>query len=303
MNLDRFYQLQTIYPLEYLFHLDLPNDFIFGTEIEYKENDNCLPLPSFLNSIFPMGHEWHGYFDASNAEIVTPPMHGSDNDWKELFLVCERLIQCDAKVNEECGAHNHVGAHFFHGDAILWRKALKLWAFYEDVVYYYASGLKPHLRPGVTYCSNIVAPRIYLNWDKLSTLEQPWTIVNGECGKCDGLNCKNIYSPNYGPKNTMEIRVFNGTLSPIILERNILFLARFFDYVRNGLDEEWLDFQKQNLDIINMTLTKYQEINFEKALELGKMIFPTEEELLGFLKIYCKTSLIEDCEKKLYKIA
>ena len=89
---------------------------------------------------------------------------------------------------------------------------------------------------------------------------------------------------------SVEYRVPNGTLDPIIWQNNINFFVKLLLYCKNpNFNEDILNRRRMEVNGILGDITKYSDIYIEQAIELCDMIFDNNLDKIYFLRQYLKS--------------
>lgn len=128
---------------------NLANEFTYGIEIEFEGIDLCLVNTKLKEKNL---NNWMVESDLSvtedniGGEIVSDILKGSQKDYDELNIVCEILKNNGGYVSEFTGGHIHVGAHVLGNDVKNFKRLLKTWLAFENVIYRFAINDSKKLR-------------------------------------------------------------------------------------------------------------------------------------------------------------
>lgn len=174
------------------------------------------------------GRIWKCMTDASlsagrehSAEIVTPPMNGTEEDIQLVGQVAQALRRGGAKVDNSCGQHIHIGTRDAnHREQINLRaitNICKIWAGKEDIILQAFNVSTSRISDWCRRMEERFIAQIRRNrFTNLNELNRAWFgYLNGEVHHYDGnryhaLNLNNIWRDG----KTIELRIFNGTLNP-----------------------------------------------------------------------------------------
>ena len=238
-------------------------------------------------------------------EVVTPMLNKSNIDWNEIELICE-IIKNNSKVGIHAASHIHVGTQVLNNDCETIIKLVLLWSAYENVLTRFAYGEFLNERPHIlTYAwpnaeswykmlkvisnSNLTPIRM-LNW--LSKNKKEYAV-----------NLCNVKSLNsVSEKNTIEFRLFNYTLNPIIWQNYYNVVRKVFEYCNNpsfnyNIVYERIERNKKYFD----DLEYYRKIDLEGSLEFCDLVFDKNIDKIYFLRQYLKN--MEETNSKCLKPA
>lgn len=162
------------------------------------------------------------YSDEEQCELVTPILCYQDLDILQQLV--QRLQEAGGKVNMSCGLHIHVDAKGFTPQAIV--NLVTLIGSREQLLYKALGISKERMR----YCKRIndelVATILAKKLESLEQLrkdwyqESPYELVDGKyhSTRYHGLNLHAMFT-----KGTVEFRLFNSTLNPMIVKAYIQF--------------------------------------------------------------------------------
>lgn len=237
----------------------------FGVELEIanggEDNDNALKILESVdseseNKIY-IKHD--GSLHGKGFEIVSHPMtlnyHMNKMDWENLMSVADKL-DYTSQDNEECGLHVHVSRDSFSSDYVIGNCIVFVDKFFdeeilsitrrtEEQIYEWAGKYNIHKFEGVDVNS---AKEVYK-----------------EC--CRRNQKDRYYCINLRNRNTVEFRIFKGTLNYKTFISTIEFVDSVIEFA------EWA--YSESLNMNNMEWEDY--VNFIKKEEKYK-------ELLTFLK-------------------
>lgn len=272
------------YEFDYKNKLGLPNNVLFGLEIEYER----------LKKIhFTLPDLWVNKKEETipdGGEINSNPMIDSINTWNSLKYVLDKLKEEDAKIYDAASGHLHFDSKILDRDTKTWFNFIKAWIIYEPVIYKFASGEKDQLR---SFCSKYA---FYLRYSLLSKYDELLCCtysdelighLNNICTRCYGLCLSNV--DNNKSKNTIEIRCPNGSLNPVIWQNNVDFFANFLLSVKEKqIDDELFKYRKKKYALNRFYDEDYLKEDIFLATELCDFTFSDFDSKVRFLKQYTK---------------
>lgn len=196
-------------------------------------------------------HEDTNEFDSRlGAEVISPILYNQKEDLEHLKSVLLMLQENSSEVNENCGVHVHMGAKPFRGS---YQKLLNFFLFYivfEPVFYKLsAMGNFGHVREYALSYANPVGLQMKKGKINQAILENYIKENLNGFPKTNGLHFKEfkINKVSYG--SSFEIRVFNGTLDPFVIENYInASLASVAYCVNDSFNQK--EYQKRCLEAI-----------------------------------------------------
>lgn len=272
-------------------------DFTFGTEIEFEKYDYT-ELTHFL---FRNGYRsWRPVYDHSvldGGEVVSGILYNQERDWKELKEICHILKERNVTIGGKSGGHIHVGAQILEGNIDYWLDLLKIWTVFESVICQFSHGEKGYARP-MMYVEakpfNNEFKNTINNFGNSRNLSDLILLLK-DFKRSRTINFRNVSwnkSETLDYKNTIEFRLFNGSINETTWQNNVNMLLNLFSTIKSGnYDKEFIDYQFYKGDNIN---------SLDFAITFSDMIYTNELDKLYFLKQYLQREYLEE-EKKYVK--
>lgn len=276
--------------LKYRENIDIQDDATFGIEIEYEGL-----LKNIINRHIRKNYpKWNVKSDESlivGSEITSPIMNDEIKYWKQLKEICEYLKKKHAITNDNAAGHIHIGTHILGKDIEKWRKFIKLYAIYEDILFRFLYGDKSSARKGIQEYSRPISDKIVNRLEKINQLEDIKQIkrVFPPYSKSQAINFMNIntmYIDTIYKKNTIEFRSPNGTIDEKVWQNNINALIKLVINCKE-IDEDFLNYKIKN-HASEEKIYAYNEVYLKKALEFIDLIFDDDLDKIYFLKQYIK---------------
>lgn len=311
--------------LEYRDKLNFPEDITFGTEVEVLTQKLTEPLSYSKNMVhFLDAYDIHDKFIISKeeydemvrgGELISPILTNTKENWEFLKNTIETFKKySEAEISYHTSGHIHIGSKVLKKGKL--SKAVKLYAAFEDIIYRFAAGEYVNIRPGVSSYALPIAYQIKFNNPRtdeevINLLSHKDPQIVKRMGynqvhvfRYNGLNFSNIITKN---NDTIEFRVPNGSLNPIIWQNNINFIVKLLKSV-NIHDEEIIDYYMNKMEIPNILtnssiIKKYnQTFDIEKAFVLADIIFDNTLDKLYFIREYIKDGeIIQNTDEILKK--
>ena len=251
--------------------LGLPDNFKFGIELEANnvKTKGKNALYTGESAKFIKDKKWHMATKAEEAlvgeggaELVSPILRDSEEDWKNIYDICEHMKKFpgdkgDSVVTDEkCGLHVHFDAECLANDPNKMRNFLRLYAESEELIYKMCNDKNDPIRGGAInknfkglthlvssiWRNGMASPSgkkilnqiengtlkvSYKKFGKLKMLAGKYKIDER---RYKGLNLTNIGNKK---KNTIEFRMANGTLNPEVIKQNVFLYASLMNTAIN----------------------------------------------------------------------
>lgn len=297
------------YLIEYQDTLDIDDSITFGLEIEF-ENANYHEIEQNLNNLNLKKLAWTkskwittDEISISNGgETKSPILKDKIETWKQLKIVLEEINKY-AKINTASSSHIHIGKNILNDDLESYKNFIKLWATYENIIYRFGYGEYLNARPNINKFAAPLKKELDKEINKkYKTFKSLARSINNLCKNhafnLDHLKFNCIYASE--PINTLEFRVFNGTLNPIIWQNNVNFIIKLLQYCNNyNFNHDIINKRNiDNKDKFIYPIYKYHQINIKQAIELADLIFNNNLDKINFLKQYFKSYQISREYKK-----
>ena len=288
------------YYIEYRDVLKVDRTIPFGTEMEFEHSDRESIEKDIYNTYFETG-----IFEVKDeisvdegGEINTPVLYNNKATWKDLKLVSDILSKY-SKEGDKASFQVHVCSKVFEDNLQYLLNFLKLWEAYENVIYRFLYGEYCCERPKIrTYAEPIAE-----NCKKLLNREYDdiYHLLTKLCPTRHlAINFCNVKDfKTYLTKNTIECRVPNGSLNPIIWQNNINLVVSLIEYSKSKdfnneiinnrifINEEIYNSFKDSYNVL-LDFDKYNLIYRDQAFELADLIFNNNLDKINFLRQYFK---------------
>ena len=296
------------YYLELRNYIDINNNDTFGFEMEaevfkYSKVYELMNKYGFDLSkwvIKPDNSLYKGY------EVVTPILNKFNTSWEDISYICD-IIKYNSKVGTHASSHIHVGAHTLNNSKEVVIRLILLLCAYENIIYRFAYGEFLNERPRIEMYARPCSKswykmfNVFNNYNYLSSFEMiKWLSCND---KNMGINLTNVKSlDEIKDKNTIEFRMFNYTLNPIIWQNNYNLVSHFIKYCNSDSFDydtvlKRIEISKNNYN----NLDYYRMIDSDSAIEFADLIFDKNIDKIYFLRQYLKN--MEETTSKYLKPA
>lgn len=278
--------------------LNLPNNIIFGTELEFSNalyNNVLENLTAYQKN--GMFIDYRIDIDETvveminkfpfGGEIKTPKLNDSIKSWKEIKQICTILKKLGGLCNVNCGEHIHFDINIFKNNSQYIMNFFKLWTVFEDIIFMFSCGENDKLRNNINRYSREIGRDIFILLNSSTTKDKSIYELRDIIHKSYYRNKQNTI--RFTEFNTMEIRTPAGTLNHIIIQNNILFFSKLILYsCSKNFNEELINNMFKNYDKNKRVFEKYKNLDIERATLLANLIYDEEQDKLHFLKQYLK---------------
>ena len=222
-------------------HVD-PN-ITFGVELEcsHKLNTSYIALGTLYN-------KWHFKEEGTvynGVEITSPILNYTNEDMKRLKCICDFLNENGFKTTKDCGGHIHFGFDYIESITHL-QLLYYIYVNTEEILSYMFNKEGTILREGAIANAPFINENILNLYGKYiqtyaDNLKSFATLLgNAQKDRYASLNIKNAFSLD---KNTIELRIPNGTLEFNELNLNIILFTRIMQkskYFSHNTDDKKL---------------------------------------------------------------
>ena len=289
------------YLIEYRDVLNIDRTIPFGPEIEFEHADLDSIETEIYSSYFETGIYELDRNEISveeGGEINTPVLYNNKATWKDFKTVSDILSKYST-IDKNSSFHIHVCSKVFEDNLQYLLNFLKLWGAYENILYRFFYGEYTCERPKIeTYSKPItedckrILNREYDDIYHLLTKLCPTRHL-----AINFLNVKDFKT--YLIKNTIECRVPNGSLDPIIWQNNINLLISLIEYSKSKdfnndiinnrilINEKEYNSFKDSGNVL-LDIGNYNRLYIDQAFELADLIFNNNLDKINFLRQYVK---------------
>ncbi len=290
-KINQLINLLSEFDLEFRHILDISKQIKFGMEFEVEEA-YYKKIMADIKKVQSIS-DWNIKDDKSlfdGLEISTPILKNDNKSWKNILSICS-ILQKHSEIGENCGAHIHIGAQILQKDQTLLNLAL-LWITYENIIFRFCFGEYINERANLNTFSKPIAYKWYQilkdNKNNLDNLNIALLLSNEDTYRA--VNTYHIESLNQEfYYNTIEFRLGNGTLSPVIWQNYLNLYVKIINYCKDS---------KFNYEVIQnrlcsklnslSNLVNYRKINIAEALEFSDLVFNNNLDKIYFLRQYLK---------------
>ena len=295
------------YKLEYRSKLNVSTKASIGCEIEY-ENKRKNVLSPIEDEEFEIRPGWILREDGSlkkGGEIVSPIFYNNQASWnnfKDFFNVFTE----DQCIRSTCSSHVHIGTPFLGSKPKNWNNFLKLWSIYENIIFRFCYGEYLTSRTSINKYAPPIAKKIddyfkevqdeygsYYNENRIMPLKEDIFKRSLKKSRYSAVNLNNVSDLNsFEELNTIEFRVANGTLNPIIWQNLINLYISLLAYSKSSLfDKDIIMKRRSNMENYG-DFDSYNDIYYDQAIELCDLIFNKNIDKIYFLRQYLKNNSV-----------
>lgn len=281
--------------------LNVSDDIHFGAEIEYmvrNGNEHDKTIRKIINSNSNMKKIYkiaeYRRCDASNKdkkiyEIRTPILSNNTDDFHSLYNICNGISKMGTEESNQKGVHVHVDLALLDENKEFLDTFLKLFSIYEHIIFRFSYGNLSESNINVNSYSREVSSKIY---NYLMSNDPSMSFHNTISDLRHLFKCKNyainFHQRDFSCKNeTIEIRTFNSTLDPVIIQNNINFVLNMINQVvTDQIDLDFLNYRFSEYDREFYVTEPYSNLNLDDAIEFSDLIFNTDLDKDYFLRQY-----------------
>ena len=271
-----------------------------STKTNYRDSLELSPLTKFgleiemdhlsLNKINDIKDKYDNkkgyivYEDTSlkngGIELATRVMGNLPKNWLELKELSDYLKKKRPDF-ENSSLQVNLNCHMDYNELVFF---LKLYAYYEDIIYRYSKGNDRVLRYSVDIYAHSIreALKRTINFgkDEIDIVEAFLNSKSFGVALKDNDGKENLISGI----NLIEFRTPNGTLNPILWQNYVMLFQSMIDFVESG---DWYGY---TFDIDKLS---DREFDLNKAIEFANIVFVSEKEKLLFIKQYIGNRKLE----------
>lgn len=217
------------------------SDITFGVELEFVNGDSN----AIARELFNLGicssprmvqyhspgvpGKWKLERDGSvtrgdrGGELVSPILRDTPETWQQIETICEVAKRHGAQVNVNTGAHVHVSTEPLDGKRQRWRRLFKAFHGTEEAFFRVAGGELGRFRGGYYAESSLGDMRAGMRArmpEEGGMDDFRLALMSSSVGSTRYRSI-NFNSFTSNTRDTVELRVFNGTLTPGIIQANV----------------------------------------------------------------------------------
>lgn len=232
----------------------------------------------------------------NGVEITSPILHYNEKDLKSLKYICDFLKSNGFEVNPSCGGHIHLGFDYIKSVSHI-QLIYYIYVHCEEIFAYMFNKEGTTLREGAKLNAIFIKDNVLNNFGKYietkaNTLEYfVYLMGNVQKDRFTSLNIKNAFSIN---KNTLEIRIPNGTIDYEDVNLNIILFTRLLQ------ESKYLSENISDKGVLKKLLILSEDIPIEdKKNYLLDILFADDYELKNIFYDRFETNYYLETKMKL----
>lgn len=222
---------------------------LYREETLFDDNEHPIEPPyNKLDEMFDNGkityaeYQDFTYSMYDGGEIASPILKDDLKSWKELKKIIKYMEKNipNLKVNDSCSCHNHFDIGIFGGSPEMLYNFIILLAENELVLTRFYCGEYVNIRKHAHIFARPIKYLISQSLEQKIEMDSYHSIIDSvylgrPTKKSYSFDFYHIYSGAYKYlSDTFENRIPNGTLSPTIIQNNIMLMGFLMEYISNG---------------------------------------------------------------------
>lgn len=302
---EQLLELLKQYKIELRDKLNLDNNVTFGLELEFNSGK-----PKVIESnIKTFNYRWliekrlhNSYWEfkketssPAGYEITSPILVDNEENYRQLKEICNMLKDEYVLITNKDAGHIHFGTQIIGNSLEDWLKFFKLYTLYENIIYRFGYGEYENKRDFLPNYASPLADKYYQNLKILDSRHDSMSLrrlfdIMKTTYKKEALSLYKVADggTSFEKNRTIEFRMPNASIEPIIWQNNINFFAHLLSASKKDIDTDLLmkkiEDKKYTLDDYDY----YNVINVDEALELADIIFDNNLDKINFLRQYMK---------------
>lgn len=282
--------------------LNIPETLSYGIEIEFEQlllkqiMEHMQDIKEFKYWLVHGEPSVHRVVNGEilGGEISSYVLHNTKQDWQKIFKIYRILNKLGAENTNRCGLHIHIGAHIFGDDLENFKRFIKVWCIFEDIIFRF--GYHESDQPRSIENMTIFCPPLAPKYKKIITYDPKY--IKDACtqsefnfGKRNAVAFSNYHylTSEEEFNNTIEVRCPNGTLNPLNVQNCINFFLKLCLYVTSEYYDDKL-INRLFKKIGSKSFAEYSNLDLKKACILSDLIFQDGLDKINFLRGYIKDS-------------
>lgn len=219
------------------------SDITFGIELEFVDGDsNQIARELYDLDICSSPHmvsyhsqgvpgKWKLERDGSvtsgnrGGELVSPILQDTPETWRQIEVICDVAKRHGAHVNFKTGGHVHISAEPLDGKRQRWRRLFKAFKGTEEAIFRFSGGEQGRFRNSsyTSSSSGELGQAITTRLPEEGSIDD---FRSALASRTSGISWQKYRSINLAPftggiRNAVEIRAFNGSLTPGVIQANV----------------------------------------------------------------------------------
>ena len=275
------------YVIEYRNSLGLNNSVTFGTEIEY-EGVNKEIVDKIIDENFTSFKSMTEPNIHVGGEVVSIPLRDNINNWTDLKDILKLLELSDGIIKDnKTSSHVHVGANILRNyDNLI--KFILLYGVYEGIIYRFGYMNRLNPRESMISCAPPFSIDLANNYPDIINNKSVKNIKL-MFDRFHGVNFNNLSSlKNYGYRNTIEFRMANGTLDPVLWQNIINLYTKMLLRCTKDMDIDYLEYLLFKINYSRSNYYGFDNLSLTNAFDFADIVFDDMLDKTNFIKQYYK---------------
>lgn len=236
-----------------------------------------------------------------DLEIVSPIMSDTPENWEQLQKVCSLVKKHGGEANYRTGSHVHISTGDYGRTPPTHAALLDEFSRYSDILYRLGSNPKTANHRGTKWCSpNIVESDTEVRSDALEVKNSSSTASYLNSHHSSAINME---ASGVGMKSHTEIRLWDGTLDPKLVQMQVMLTAAMTEVAAqrvNSSSGESFKFSPQSeMMPLGTALESTFDTDEEETAKFREMLdryFPRAADRKRFIGLWAMTRWQEDRE-------
>ena len=288
-------------PFEYRETLNVPEDMNFGAEIEFMVKQKNLVEKEFRKLMINQAGK-KKYYKLSNdsrvfknntgmkiIELKTPILKNTKEDFESLYNIINDMSSDEIFPSNQKGIHVHADMSQLENNPEHLETLLKLLFLYEHVICRFSYGEEDRTNINLANYSRKISNKLYKYLKENKKIEDFDKAIK-ELREIFNLK---TYAINFHQKDfncktdTIEIRQFNSTFNPVIIQNDInLVLSMIYNTINYNVDKDFLDYKFDEYDNRTYSSKSSLILNLSDAIEFSDLVFTKQNDQDYFLRQY-----------------
>jgi len=169
-----------------------------------------------------------------SGELVSPILSDTPETWAQLQTALEIIKNNGGVATTRTGSHVHVSTASYESSPAKHLELLRQVNSNDELLYRFAADPSRGSHRGMTWC----APNVNDTSDTVAAdVSSSHNVLGSHNSHSYGLNFETTYQNNYSHSN-VEFRMWDGTLDPAIIQRQVMISAAMTDYAERRVIEQ-----------------------------------------------------------------
>lgn len=157
------------------------------------------------------------------GELVSPVLKDTPETWRQIETICQVIKRHGGRVNFNTGGHVHVSSDPLDGKRQRWRRLFKAFRGTEEAIFRFSGGELGRFRnTGYTASSiNEMDRAVRTRLPESGDMNDFRNALSSSSINWQKYRSINLVPFTRGVRNAIEVRAFNGSLTPGIIQANV----------------------------------------------------------------------------------